>query len=114
MGARVPVENARGGNGSQDSHWRESVLEHELMTPNVGDALVQPLSAITIQSLADVGYVVDVTQADAYTLPSTSTSKIAMESEGLILQNCVVAHPAAVMDHPEPIILNLRKVPARE
>ena len=52
-GAKVPVT---GG------HWRTSVFGQELMTYG-GD-----LSAITIQSLADLGYSVDVTQADPYTL----------------------------------------------
>ena len=32
-GAKVPVENTYGGSGGQDSHWRESVLVNELMTP---------------------------------------------------------------------------------
>ncbi|MEJ2206425.1 MAG: CARDB domain-containing protein [Gemmatimonadota bacterium] len=63
-GAKVPVENS-GDEGSADGHWRESVLGNELMTPglNIGE---NPLSAISIQSLADVGYRVDVGQADAY------------------------------------------------
>ena len=104
-GAKVPVENTLGP-GSRDSHWRESVMQSELMTPNLGGT--HPLSAITIQSLADLGYTVDVTRADAYTLPSTS--KIAIGSEGLILRNCVIEHPEAGPDIPEPVILNLRKV----
>ena len=56
-GAKVPVE---GG------HWRGSVFGDELMTPGGTGAL----SAITVQSLADLGYVVDITQADPYTLPA--------------------------------------------
>ena len=108
-GARVPVENTSPNAGSRDSHWRESVLQHELMTPRIGEDS-PPLSAITIQSLADIGYTVKVTQADAYTLPSTSTSKIASGSDGLNLQNCIVTHPDAGPDQPEPIILNLRRV----
>ena len=111
-GAKVPVENARGGSGSQDSHWRETVLGNELMTPRVGAARTHPLSAITIQSMADIGYVVDVTQAEAFTLPSAS--KIASASEGLILHNCVVTHPEAGPDKAEPIVLNLRRVPEGE
>ena len=68
-------------------------MQSELMTPRIGSATSYPLSAITIQSLADLGYTVDATQADAYTLPATS--KIAIESEVLILQNCIVIHPEA-------------------
>ena len=31
-----------------------------------------PISAITVQALADLGWVVDVTQANPYTLPSAA------------------------------------------
>ena len=61
-GAKVPVQKMDG------SHWRWPVLEGELMGPYGGGAL----SAITVQSLADLGYGVDVTQADPYTLPSVA------------------------------------------
>ena len=57
-GAKVPLRQG-------ESHWRLSVLEGELMSPSGGGTL----SAITVQSLADLGYGVDVAQADAYTLP---------------------------------------------
>ena len=55
-GAKVPVE-------PDGWHWR---FPGELMGGG------GPLSAITIQALADLGYVVDVTQADPYTLPSAA------------------------------------------
>ena len=66
-GGKVPVENTM-GYGSSDTHWRESVLGLELMTPvqRVGDS--DPFSAITIGSLADLGYTVDATLADDYEL----------------------------------------------
>ena len=112
-GAKVPVENLT--SRSQDSHWRESVLGNELMTPTtVPDAsagiTTYPLSAITIQSLADLGYRVDVTQADAYTLPSTSSTTGVRAAEGLSIPiNCtIITHPDAGPDKPEPIILNLK------
>ena len=66
-GARVPVEN-RSQMGSSDAHWRESVFDDELMTPFVGGG--HALSLITIESLADMGYGVDITQAESYTLPA--------------------------------------------
>ena len=72
-GAKVPVENTLGGSGSRDKHWRESVLDDELMTPRIGGA-AHPLSAITIQSLADIGYRVDVAQADAYMVPESQAA----------------------------------------
>ena len=107
--AKVPVENTFGGSGSQDSHWRESVLDNELMTSRIGNATTFPLSAITIQSLADIGYRVDVTQAEAYTLPSSSSTTGVRAAEGRIPINCtIITHPDAGPDEPEPIILNLK------
>jgi len=60
----VPVENT-GGPGTADSHWRESVFGNELMTGflNAGS---NPLSAVTIGSLADLGYGVDLAAADPF------------------------------------------------
>ena len=57
-GNKVPVENLLGV-GSGDVHWRESVLMNELMTPVLNGSEPNPLSAITTQSLADLGYTVD-------------------------------------------------------
>jgi hypothetical protein len=68
MDSKVPVEN-EAGPGSSDSHWRESVLDLELMTPFLEAGQSKPLSAITIRSLGDLGYGVDVSAADPYSLP---------------------------------------------
>lgn len=68
IGPKVPVEN-RGGGGSVNSHWRESVLGPELLTSSLNSGVANPLSAVTIQSLADLGYVVDVAAADPYVVP---------------------------------------------
>ena len=78
-GAKVPVEN-EGGPGSRNSHWREAVLALELMTPfqHLGEA--EPLSAITIQSLADLGYEVDPTPAEPYRLPSPDLARALEEA----------------------------------
>jgi hypothetical protein len=65
-GAKVPVE-ATGGAGTRDSHWRESVFNHELMTGFL-DTGVNPISATTVGSFQDLGYGVDVTKADAFNL----------------------------------------------
>ncbi|HYH80756.1 MAG TPA: leishmanolysin-related zinc metalloendopeptidase, partial [Longimicrobium sp.] len=56
-GQKVPVENT-GGGGTVNSHWRESVLKNELMTGflNAGQ---NPLSVLTVRSLADLGYTVN-------------------------------------------------------
>jgi hypothetical protein len=65
-GGKVPVENMLEA-GSADSHWRESVLENELMTPALQSGVANPLSAITIESLSDLGYDVDSSEADSFT-----------------------------------------------
>jgi hypothetical protein len=62
----VPVEGS-GGSGTRDSHWRESTFGDELMTGYVGFSS-NPLSKMSIASLADMGYHVDPGQADAYSL----------------------------------------------
>ena len=63
-GAKVPVQKMDG------SHWRYTVLPGEVMGPRGGESL----SAITVQSLADLGYGVDVTQADRYAVPGTAAT----------------------------------------
>jgi len=68
---RVPVENS-GGAGTADSHWRESVFQRELMTGFVGDK-PNPMSRLTVASLQDLGYVVDVKKAESYKLPNLSS-----------------------------------------
>lgn len=63
----VPVENT-GGAGTADSHWRDSVFGAELMTGfvNVGG---NPMSRVTIASLQDLGYEVNMAVAQPYHLP---------------------------------------------
>ena len=63
----VPVE-AGGGPGTARSHWRETTFDTELMTGFL-DPGSNPLSRLSIASLADLGYQVDLAQADAYSLP---------------------------------------------
>lgn len=77
----IPVENTNGA-GTADAHWRESNFDEELMTgfvevpipgsyPKPGEVL-NPYSVMSIQSLGDLGYVVNPKAADAYTVPGTS------------------------------------------
>lgn len=64
----VPVEGTQGGDGTINSHWRESTFGNELMTGFINGGK-NPLSIMTIKSLEDLGYTVDVTTADPYTPP---------------------------------------------
>lgn len=64
----VPVEN-QGGGGTRDSHWRERYFRNELMTGWVSPAGTKsPLSALTLGSLEDLGYTVDYSAAEPYSL----------------------------------------------
>ena len=65
-GAKVPLADA--------AHWSGDAFGRgELMLPWGGGAL----SAITVQSLADLGYGVDVTQADPFTLQGAAGKAVA-------------------------------------
>lgn len=65
-GAKVPLESGAKP-GISDSHWRASVFEDELMTPYLtGDS--QPLSLVTVESFYDIGYEVNLTEADSFSL----------------------------------------------
>lgn len=67
LGEKVPVEDT-GGPGTQDGHWRESVFNTELMTGFLDPGGANPLSEVTVASLADLGYPVNAGTGDAFTL----------------------------------------------
>ncbi len=75
--AAVPVENT-GGEGTRDGHWRESVFGNELMTGWVS-AGGNPLSALTIGSLIDLGYGATTSAATGYTFASRSNTAMKHE-----------------------------------
>ena len=92
-GEKVPTEN--GG-----VHWRGSVFgANELMIGSfVLGTTQRPMSAITVQSMADMGYTVNVSQADAYTLPSSNSPTMRALARGetpkdWIPLKCIVTRP---------------------
>ena len=95
-GAKVPVENL-GGAGSANLHWRGSVLGGELMRPLNRLGVPETLSAITIRSMADLGYIVDVSLAEPYTLPGAGAAD---EKPGRVvdLGDDVLRGPVQVFD----------------
>ena len=97
-GPKVPVEDDSG-------HWRGSVFGDELMTASVRPDLDGnlPLSAITIQSLADHGYEVNVGLADEYRLPAPASAKPAAE---YLVEwgDCVAERPVIVVDENGRVI----------
>jgi hypothetical protein len=84
---RVPVENT-GGPGTADSHWRETVFRNELMSGFIS-AAGNPMSRMTVASLEDLGYAVDLAAAEEYALPNL----ISLAEEGLL-----VSHVAPIDD----------------
>ena len=88
-GAKVPVMNT-GGAGTVNSHWRDGVFDPELMTGflNIG---FNPLSAISVRSLQDLGYVVSVAGADPFTL--APGFRIAGRRRGRHLINDIISDP---------------------
>lgn len=105
-GAKVPVENT-GNAGSADSHWRESVLARELMTPFVSLGS-NPLSLITIRSLQDLGYEVDPSRAESFTV----TANLAIEGATLPsvrLVDDVWSGPITVIDARGEVRATIRR-----
>lgn len=67
----IPLEND-GGPGTAGGHWEEDIFRSELMTGFASGGL--EMSRMTIASLDDLGYGVDLTAADPYTLPGRSNA----------------------------------------
>jgi len=89
----VPVENT-GGPGTKNSHWRESVFKNELMSGFIAGQN-NPLSKLTAANLKDLGYVVDMNAAEAYTLPNL----LQMAERGLLAAGDETIHA-----HTLPVI----------
>lgn len=66
QGQPVPIENEH-GEGTRDSHWRESVLNTEIMTGFIeAEGIAMPLTRLTVGALQDAGFQVDLSKADVY------------------------------------------------
>ena len=76
--ASVPIANT-GGPGNYNGHWRELTFGEELMTPYLGADGI--LSSLTAASLGDLGYTVDIAQAEAYALPLPSEFRLVTPEE---------------------------------
>lgn len=67
-GAFVPIANT-GGAGTREGHWRELIFGDELLTGFLSGT-DRPLSRLSVASFEDLGYAVDYSAADPFTLPS--------------------------------------------
>jgi hypothetical protein len=84
----VPVEDEFGP-GTQCGHWDEHTMSAELMSGFL-EGGANPLSAITVSSLADLGYQVDVTTADPFDLSPCSPNCLRSHGEGLALKETLL------------------------
>ena len=73
------------------------------MTPFASLGTPDPLSAITIQSLADLGYTVDVSLAEPYTLPGLVAADEA-GTEVIDLGDDVLKGPIVVVDRSGRVV----------
>ena len=87
----------RGGEGTRDGHWRESVFRTELMTGWIGSG-TNPMSTMTIASLRDLGYAVNMAAADAYTLPARTGPNARVEGGTGIRMSDELIAPRFVVD----------------
>ena len=92
-GGKVPVEN-----GGDDSHWRESVMGTENMTPTLQGGTANPVSAITIRALADLGYRVNAGLAEPYVVSAAAAAAVTVDSPAINLHNDVYRGPITELD----------------
>jgi hypothetical protein len=92
----VPVENL-GDAGTRNSHWREAIFANELMSGFV-TAANNPLSALTVASLADLGYVVDLAAAEPYELPAEVSLAAARPADALSRLRIMPCIPSVLPD----------------
>ncbi len=79
-GNPVPVENV-GGAGTRDAHWRESIFGRELMTGFIAFNVANPLSRLTVGSLQDLGYTVNLNGADPYSVTAALRNSFDLGTE---------------------------------
>mmetsp|Transcript_13862 Transcript_13862/g.18109 ORF Transcript_13862/g.18109 Transcript_13862/m.18109 type:complete len:140 (-) Transcript_13862:1554-1973(-) len=60
----------QGGGGTRNAHWREATFQGELMTGFLSGG--NQASIMTLQSMIDLGYIVNLDAAEDYTIPGTS------------------------------------------
>jgi hypothetical protein len=95
-GQKVPVENT-GGAGTANAHWRDSVLQNELMTGYLS-AGVTPLSVLTVRSLGDLGYTVNPAAADPFFLTLSVRAPGSTQPVGLRMHDDVWQGPQYSID----------------
>lgn len=104
-GSKVPVENS-GLQGSADGHWRESVFEEELMSAFLAVG-TQPLSPITLESMYEIGYEINLGVADGFGLSAGGMVK--PRGPGIHLFNDIARMPISGVDEKGRVVVVIQK-----
>ena len=90
------------------------------MSPSVAPDQIQPLSAITLQAFADMGYRVDAARAEPYALPGLAPTFAPPtgETDATAPGHCVVIPGGTAVDDGRPLVVfpdrvTLRPLPPR-
>ena len=103
LGGKVPVENTQGGAGTRDAHWRESVLQNELMTGFINSG-ANPLSILSVRSMQDLGYTVNTAAAEPFFLSLSLRAEGAGAPSGIEMVDDIWRGPRFEVDSRGRII----------
>jgi hypothetical protein len=103
--ANVPVENAQGGPGTRDGHWRESIFGLELMTGFLTSNVTNPLSLLTVAALDDSGFTVDYSSVDNYSIGGSAPFPVAGDPGVLDLRDDIRTGPIWAIDTDGTLVL---------
>jgi hypothetical protein len=92
------------GDGTKLGHWKEDLpqgYDNELMTGFVESAgTPMPMSRLTVRSLVDLGYTVDVTKADPFT--AASGRRLRSEKKTSLGKDTIDFEPEELPTVPKP------------
>jgi len=99
----VPLENS-GGAGTALSHWEECLFRSEVMSGYI-TGNVRPLSLTTVQSMADLGYTVNPSAADAFNINTQPTLRMGQpDTVHVDLKNDVLQIPMYFIDRQTGVL----------
>jgi hypothetical protein len=92
-----------GGAGTARGHWDEETYFNELMTGFISGS-TQPLSRLTARALVDLGYTIDVTKSDSFSIASGRRLRNTQEEEdeGIHLTNDIYQGPLVFFNESTP------------
>ncbi len=88
----IKLENLYGP-GTCEGHWKESVFGTELMTGFLNGGVANPLSRMTLASMQDLGYSIDLSKADSYSIPAVGTASVLVRSASKLIVTRPVDQP---------------------